>query len=641
MRDEALKEALRRLAVEAATRLSSLVASGEELPFDVAENEGEHTFYRYVPLTARFVRDHADELRSLPAFAPASSAVDAAGAAAPYLDARGEQVPVDAIERADRMLVAFIARLWDGSTEFAIDRPRLEAALHELEVEARDIADEDLVLAPLVGLQMPVAELELPGVRIVRADTVEVPLEATRSEGMHRSAWEPQFLGLAERDEGPGGSAPALRMLRDLVSVMRLFKEGAIGLGPHAYAPTGEGTWKRIATGAPQPRAGTYKLNETETGELAEFARRLEMRPDPEGSLAWAVGRFEMACDRSAALDGLSDHLLAMRALFEGSGPVGANLPMRVAALLTEPPERPEAYEKLQGAFELERAMMAGEDYEIGSATGLAAWVEDATRTIVRGAALGEHGSDVAASADESLVATGLEAGEGSVEQMGTDDEWEPSAGEDLTGLEDPHTAKATLSRRAESDDETSEVAVPDPEAIRIIAKRKRERTGAEQGGHHPPAAEGGKAAHRDPSDPSLGASDLDDLSREPSEQSTRAESGFEDGIYFEAAPQGDGEHEADEAQQAEQPAANDDEEKIVRTSTQPDWLSEVSEAGGETLEWPAPVRERSREQAEWREESGEEPLAEPRVRHLFPVPENSDWEVGELDYDRDETRVS
>jgi len=600
VRDEVLKEALRRLAVEAATRLTSLVASGEELPFDVAENEGEHTFYRYVPLTERFVNDHADELRSLPAFAPACSAVDQAGAAAPYLEARGEQVPEDAIERADRMLVAFVARLWKGSAEFAVDKPRLEAALHELEVEARDVADEDLLLAPLVGLQMPLAELDLPGVRIVRADTIEAPLEATRSEGMQRSAWEPQFLGLAERDEGPGGSAPALRMLRDLVSVMRLFKEGAIGLGPHAYAPTGEGTWKRIVTGASQIRLGAYKLNEAEAAELGEFARQLEMRPDPDGSLAWAVARFEMGCDRTAALDGLSDHLLAMRALFEGSGPVGANLPMRVAALVAEPAERPESYEKLQGAFELERAMMAGEDYEIGSATGLAAWIEDATRAIVRGAALGEHGSDVAASADESLVAAGLEAGEGSAEQMGEDDEWEPP----VTDSEQ---------------DETSEVAVPDPEAIRIIATQKREEKRVRIREHEPQ----GK-----------GEADEDERGEHP-------DRGYEDGIYFEAAQESDGTDEVDEAEEAEQSAANDDEETTVRSSTQPDWLSEVSETGGETLEWPAPVRERSREQAEWRQETDEEPLEEPRVRHLFPVPENADWEVGELDYDRDETRVT
>jgi hypothetical protein len=71
--------------------------------------------------------------------------------------------------------------------------------------------------------------------------------------------------------------------------------------------------------------------------------------------------------------------------------------------------------------------------------------------------------------------------------------------------------------------------------------------------------------------------------------------------------------------------------------------LSEVSEDdSGETLEWPAPVRDRTREKSEWRQEAeGEEPLEEPRVRHLFPVPDDADWEIGELDYDRSTTRVS
>ena len=244
MRDPTVQESLRRLAAEAATRFTSLVATGEELPFDVAENAGEHTFYRYVPLTAQFVREHADELRSLPAFGPACSAIDAAGMAASYLEARGEAVPVDEVERADQMLIAFIVRLWDGSTEFRLDRPRLEAALRELDAEVRPVSEAEVLLAPLVGLQMPVPRLELPcGVRIVRADKVDAPLELTRSEGMQRSAWEPQFLALAEQGRGPGASAPAMGMLRDLISVLRLFKEGGVGLGPHAVTPTGEGTW--------------------------------------------------------------------------------------------------------------------------------------------------------------------------------------------------------------------------------------------------------------------------------------------------------------------------------------------------------------------------------------------------------------
>ncbi len=600
MRDSTITEALRRVAAEAATRLTSLVATGEELPFDVAESEGEHTFYRYVPLTSRFVREHADELRSLPAFGPACSAIDAAGTAASYLEARGEPVPEDAVERAERMVVAFIARLWDGSAEFRIDKPRLDAALRELEVEVRDVAEAEVLLAPLIGLQMSSARLELPsGVRIVRADTLDAPAEAVRSEGMQRNAWDPQFLVVAEREQGPTGAAPAMQLLRDLISVLRLFKEGGVGLGPHAFTPTGEGTWRRIGTGVPAPRPGGYKLSETDSAELADFARRLEARPDPDGALAWAVARFEMGCDRPIALEGLSDHLLAMRALFEGSGPVGANLPMRVAALLSEPAERPEAYEKLQAAFELERVMMAGGDFDLGTATGLAAWAEDATRAIVRGAALGEHGSDVAASADETLVATGLEAGEGSAEQMGSGDEWDPPSEE---------------------------------QDIRITATPS-EQTGPEHGGNHrdTPGSEAEEVSridsehggnHRD-----TPGSEAEDVSRIDSEQT---------------GPEHDGQNRDTPGSEAEEVSPTDEEEASVTTSTAHDWLSEVSEAvDGETMDWPAPVREQAGEEPEWRQGSEhEEPLEEPRVRHLFPVPEDSDWEVGELDYDRSTSRV-
>ena len=524
-----MQQALRRLAADAATRLTSLVATGEELPFDVAESDGEHTFYRYVPLTWRFVEAHAGELRSLPSFGPAVSAVDAAGVAAAYLEARGEQVPEDAVERAERMLIAFIGRLWDGATEFTLERQRLEAALHELQAEARDVSAAEVLLVPLVGLRMGLTKLELPsGVRMVRADTIEAPPDAMRSDGMGRSAWEPQFLALAGREDGPGESAPAMQLLRDLISVLRLFKEGGVGLGPYAFTPTGAAAWRRIATGVPLARRGGYELSETEAAELAEFARRLESRPDPEGALAWAVARFEMGCERSTALEALSDHLLALRALFEGAGPIGANLPMRVAALLAEPPERGEAYEKLQGAFELERAVMCGRKVDQARAAGLAAWLEDATRSVVRGAALGEHGSDVAASADESLVVAGLEAGEGSIEQIGGDEEWE-------AGNEEP-------------------------------AQGRNAKVQAED---------------------------------------------------------------------------NHQEERTVSTSTQRDWLSEVSDSG-ETLEWPVPGAEAKERRSERRRRPEEgEPLDAPGMRHLFPVPDDTDWEIGELDYDREESRVS
>jgi molecular chaperone GrpE len=60
--------------------------------------------------------------------------------------------------------------------------------------------------------------------------------------------------------------------------------------------------------------------------------------------------------------------------------------------------------------------------------------------------------------------------------------------------------------------------------------------SGSQQEGDHPAAAEGGKAAHRDPADPSLVLSDLDDLSRATSEQSTRPDIEAERDEYLELA---------------------------------------------------------------------------------------------------------
>ena len=193
-----------------------------------------------------------------------------------------------------------------------------------LDAELCDVDEADFLIAPIVGLQMAVPRLHLPhGMQAVRADAIEAPVEAMRSEGMGRAAWEPQFLAIAEQGEGAESAEEALRQLHELISVMRLFKAGGVGLGPYAFAPTGEGSWRRIATGAGAVRPGGYLLSKAEAESLAEFACALEVRPDPDGALAWAVDRFEMGRGRETALEGLSDHLLALRAVLDGEGPVG------------------------------------------------------------------------------------------------------------------------------------------------------------------------------------------------------------------------------------------------------------------------------------------------------------------------------
>ena len=415
MRDFLLNETIKRLATEAASRFSSMVAMGEEIPFDVAADSGDDSaFYSYVPMTGRYVLEHAEELRSLPSFPAAREATVEAGVAAPYLEARGEAVPADPAARAELMLTTFFASLWEGAAGFSLDRERLETALATLDAESRDADEADVLIVPLVGLRMSMPRLQLPhNVRIVRADSIEAPVDAMRSEGMGRTAWEPQYLAVAEQD-ADGGAESALMQLRELISVMRMFKGGGIGLGPYAFAPTGEGCWRRIATGAPATRPGGYRLSEAEAAELSDFAAALEVRPDPDSALSWAVGRFEMGCERPTALEGLSDHLLAMRAVLEGHGPVGASLPLRAAALIEdESMDRLQARERIEDVLELERAMMNG--LPIERAVALATWMEEGTRKLLRAAALGELGNDLSTTADETLIVNGLESGDAEI----------------------------------------------------------------------------------------------------------------------------------------------------------------------------------------------------------------------------------
>jgi hypothetical protein len=541
VRDFLLNESIKRLATEAASRFSSMVAMGEEIPFDVAADSGDDSaFYSYVPMTGRYVLEHAEELRSLPSFPAAREATVEAGVAASYLEARGEAVPADPAARAGLMLTVFFASLWEGAAGFSLDREGLETALATLDAESRDADEADVLIVPLVGLRMSIPRLQLPhGVRVVRADSIEAPVDAMRSEGMGRAAWEPQYLAVAEQDSD-GGAEAALQQLRELISVMRIFKGGGVGLGPYAFAPTGEGCWRRIATGAPATRPGGYRLGEAEAEELIEFAGALEARPDPDSALTWAVGRFEMGCERPTALEGLSDHLLAMRAVLEGHGPVGASLPLRAAALIEdESMDRLQARERVEDVLELERAMMNGLPME--RAVELATWMEEGTRRLLRQAALGELGSDLSTTADETLIVNGLESGD----------------------------AEITVSVPSEVLVEEPEVfSEPEPE-LKVIAEPE----------------------------PSVELQlPVDELPEEDEyvEQETRIM----------------------------EPVPAEDEIQITATP----WLEEVSEARpGDSLEWPA---------ADDRDIQHRERIDTPRVRHLFPVPEDADWEVSHLEFE-------
>lgn len=123
-------------------------------------------------------------------------------------------------------------------------------------------------------------------------------------------------------------------------------------------------------------------------------------------------------------MEGLSDHLLALRAVLEGHGPVGASLPLRASALIADQDfDRIEARERVEEVLELERALMNGRTLD--RAIELATWIEDGVRRLLREAALGELGSDLSTTADETLITTGLEAGDAEITVFAVEDDEE------------------------------------------------------------------------------------------------------------------------------------------------------------------------------------------------------------------------
>jgi hypothetical protein len=438
VRDLHLRHTLTTLARDASEVLSGLVEGGQEIPYEIGEPGEGFAFCQYQPLTARFVRDNATELRGLESFREARETMRRSDLAGAYLEEAGIAPPADPSERATLAVIYFLARLWDGASEFEVDEDRFAAAVAEIEDCAEPEEGEVEAIVPLVGFQMPGTRLELSGASIVRADAVDVPSDAARGERPSGAAWEPTFLISArvalDPDGGLGGAGERVaRTFERIVTTLRLYKAGGIGLAPHGWVRVAGDRWRRIATGAGRPRPGGYRLTESDCPKLIELSRTVDVHPQRVKRMRRALLRFEAGLDRRGAIDALNDHLLALRFLLEGEGPAGVGLPMRVAALAETADERVDAKGAVEQAVALEREIWSGEPAAAGrGASEVASQVEELLRTILRRGVVGELGSDFRAAADEALLAEGLAFGEGDASGRGGTTEWDLPAAADV-----------------------------------------------------------------------------------------------------------------------------------------------------------------------------------------------------------------
>ncbi|MET0750232.1 MAG: hypothetical protein ABWZ43_04155 [Solirubrobacterales bacterium] len=616
MRDLVVREALEAMAFDAADRLRELIAAGEEIPYEVREPGDGSPLCRYEPRTEVFVHDHAGELRELDSFGTACAAVEIGGLATAYLERMGIGVPDDARKRAEIACIAFLCRLWMASSDFSLEAARLEAAIDEVDAgsELNDGGIE--VIVPLRGLQMPVARLDLEPASIVRADTVEVPPEARSADGLGVSPWEPTFIAVVRVDEtevadGDAGLA-AVESFRRLITTLRLFKAGGVGLGPHAWTRIAGDRWRRIATGSGRQRPGGYRLTDAELGELLAFSRSLAIAGTPFERLAHgrpgfptvlgrALARFEAGLERNVVVEALNDHLLSLRFLLEGGGPADLGLSMRVAALCAEPDGRDEVKAVVDRAQGLERELWSGEpSIGSGSATPAetGASLEDLARAILKDAAAGHLGSDLRVTADEILLADGLAAGEGAATQRGGTTEWdltpvepeEIELSEELEGL----ISGPTGDPEEAGDEQVSELDAritpePSPEPQEApVSERAREIFG--------------------------------DAVPEP-ERGFEAETGFERERRFEA------DEPTTSLELVPAPAEVEAESGTEMFDYEADQRRLVDDDGRPRPASPVlRLIEQTRAEREARTE---------RVAGLFPAPETTEWNVRDITYDR------
>ena len=161
-------------------------------------------------------------------------------------------------------------------------------------------------------------------------------------------------------------------------------------------------------------RGAPWTLAADEEHDLRDFLEALGDTP-AGGPVGWALGRFEMGCERPHEAEALSDYLLGLRALLDATSEAGeASLGLRVAALCAEEGQRRAVQRRIEAALSLERFLMGGRgslQERIGSESprDLVREMETHLRALLRDVLCGYLEPDLKSVADDILLETAPE----------------------------------------------------------------------------------------------------------------------------------------------------------------------------------------------------------------------------------------
>jgi hypothetical protein len=414
VRSRKLHDALTAFAEEAADCLAAERARGAEMPYDVvkvgATPRGGTPLYCYRPMTSEFILERSERLRNLGTHDPAWQSLAATQGVANYVRARAHShVRADRGACAEIALLVFLAEVFEDATDFELRRERLERAYGALESAAFEDASNTLLVGVLRGLEIASPDVPLgAGLALMHrkalADLPPSPLTAGDDA-------DQGVLAVLSVESGPGEAielGDARAALIELAGAIALFGDACVALDAAGWMRINEGPWQAVVLGRQASARGRLRIAVAQEDELRAFCSLVSRRAPREGELAWALERFRMGCEH-APLQGMTDHLLALRALLEPEGPQSGRLPGRLAALCAMPDDRAALAERVAHAVALERAVAAGLDAADPAAEDVAEELASHLRALLRDVICGHLDSDLCGLADRLIAEVAAE----------------------------------------------------------------------------------------------------------------------------------------------------------------------------------------------------------------------------------------
>jgi hypothetical protein len=419
-----LQAALCEFVAQAGAALHEQVLRGEEVPFELGSRpgrgRGSQPLYCYRPLTGAFIAERFPGLRHLEGYPRAADLLEGFDGLDRYLAATGAACARRGVRgRGDAALLALLEEVFDEQTDFELGPERLDQALERLDGSALAAAGGELTLvATLHGLTISSPELALTrGLLIARPDALQGAPEQALSTGPQGEQDHLLVVFTTAGHDPRAAVAQGGEVLRELLRALRLFGDGRIALGALAWTRVGSAPWNTIALGSGGSPHGMLVVSAEQEDELRAFCNLISRRAPHANTVAWALRRFELGCERASEYEGISDHLMALRLLLgapsehEPDGSPDGLLAARLSALCATPDLRSALVERTLRAMALERHAIAGTAVVRSSGLAIARDLSDHLRALLRDVICGHLPSDLVSLADELLL-SGEDLGE-------------------------------------------------------------------------------------------------------------------------------------------------------------------------------------------------------------------------------------